>query len=99
MVESAAREAQAGANVALLQIGQLLADLLGGQAAREQVKDIADTNSHPTDTWPPTALLGVDGDSFVEVDHDLISVQGEAGPSPGPHNPIMPDRPLTLQWK
>lgn len=63
MVQSTTRESQAGGHVRELEIRELVDDFSGAEAGGEQVKHIDHPNPHPAYTGPPTALVGINGDT------------------------------------
>jgi hypothetical protein len=69
MIEVARRESQARLQVVRLEIRHFVEDLGGSQACREEVENVAHTNSHPADARPAPALLGVYRDSISNLVH------------------------------
>ena len=70
MVEAPAGEAQARLDVVGLEIRQLGQHLVGRQSGREEVQDIAHTDSHAADARTTTALFRIDGDAIGQLWHE-----------------------------
>ena len=73
MAKPAAGESQTGSNIGRLKVGKFRYNLFGGQTIRQEIKDVADPDSHASDTRPTTALFRVNRDSFVEESHGCAS--------------------------
>jgi hypothetical protein len=71
MIKPARCESKRGLKIFGFEIRHLLEDLLRGQASREQIENIAHADTHPTDTWPPPTLLGIDRDSLAQGVHGV----------------------------
>lgn len=70
MIKTAAGEFQTGGNIFRFKVRQFFKDLLLREISGQQIEDIDDSNSHPTDAGPPTTLCRVDRDAFDEFGHD-----------------------------
>ena len=62
-VDTSAREAQAGRDVLVFEVGQLFENLLRRQASRQQVEHIGDADAQPPHARSSTALSRIDGDA------------------------------------
>jgi len=64
MVNSAAGESETRLEVVRLQVGHLIQNLCGVQSCREEIKDIADANTHPPNARTPPELFRIKGDAI-----------------------------------
>ena len=69
MINAAAGEHHASLEIVSLQIRHFRQNLRRIKPGREQVQNVADTNSHPAHARPPAALPGIHGDSIHQVFH------------------------------
>lgn len=63
MVNSAAGESETRLEVVRLEVGHLIKNLCGVQSCHEEIKDVADANSHPSNARTAPALLWIKGDA------------------------------------
>jgi len=73
MIDSLAGEPEAGEDIGLGQVRELVEDLLMAQAVRQEVQHVDDADAHSSDAGPAAALLGVNGDSLGDGGH-LVSL-------------------------
>ena len=74
MIQPAAREPQARANIFEFEIRHLLNDLFGRKPICQEIQNVAHPNSHTTNAGTPTALLGVYGYAIHQFGHSLSSL-------------------------
>ena len=85
MIEPPAGKPEAGRDVLQLEVGQFIQNLLLSQARREKIEHIDDTDPHPADARPTSALGGVYGDAIEQISHDEDRTADVAG-FPVPRN-------------
>lgn len=64
MVNFLGRVLEAGSNVLGLEVRKVFEDFCLGHPRRQQVEHILHADAHASDARPPTALLGIEGDSI-----------------------------------
>jgi len=69
MIYPPAGEAETGCHVFRFEVRQFFKYLLVGQAGSQQIQDVADADTHPSDARPSATLFRVHGDAGVVVGH------------------------------
>jgi hypothetical protein len=64
MINTPAGKHHACFEVVSLQVGHFRQNLGHIEAGREEIENVADSNSHPPHAGPPSALPGINGDPF-----------------------------------
>ena len=73
MVDSTTGESETRDDVVPLEVRQLCKDLLNVEARRQEIEDVGDANSHPSDARSTAALISAGGDSLEQIVHCLVS--------------------------
>ena len=55
-----------------LDIRKVAQDRFLAYAVRKHIQDIADADAHSANAWPPTTLLGIEGDPRLAVHTDIF---------------------------
>jgi hypothetical protein len=74
VINSPTRETQARLNVLELQVREVSQHLFGRQAARQQIENIGDADTHSADARAPPALLRIDCDSLCQIRHSTLLI-------------------------
>ena len=69
MINPAAGKGQTRLQVIRIQVRHLVENLGCVETGRKKVKNVAHTNSHPTNAWTTSAVLRVNGDSAQQNSH------------------------------
>ena len=81
MVNFRGRVLEAGVDVRVLEVREILEDLLPRNLGSKQIEDVLYPDPHSTDAGPPPALFRIEGDSFVHVESVVqcgVGVKGAA---------------------
>jgi hypothetical protein len=69
VVETTARVAEARLNIIQNEVGKFIDHLVRCEAGSEEIENIDDANTHPTNAGPATTLARIDGDSIRDLGH------------------------------
>ncbi|MEJ7872464.1 MAG: hypothetical protein WKF67_09405 [Rubrobacteraceae bacterium] len=86
MIQPAAREPEARADVFEFEVRHLLDDLLGREPVRQKVQHVTHPNPHPANAGTPTALLRVHRYAIRQLNHDIPPLRTRPKSSTG-HGP------------
>jgi len=71
MIQSLAGEAETGCHIFRFEVRQFFEHLLAGEAGSQEIQDVADADTHPSDARPSATLFRGHGDACDAVGHRL----------------------------
>ena len=73
MIEAPAGASEARGDVLGFEIGKFFQHLRHAEPGSEEIEHVGDADAHPPYARPATALLGIHGDPFGDLDHGITS--------------------------